>query len=286
MAEDPPPLVSTDWVERHHRHPEVVVAEVDEDTWAYRERGHVPGAVPLHWRDELRHRERLAPVAAADFAALMDRKGIRRDDHVVVYGGSNNWFAAYGYWVLRLHRHPRVSLMDGGRLAWEQEQRPLERGPGAREPTHGYPVPTSRPALHVDRDEVLARFVAAPEGTALVDVRTPAEFRGELTAPPHLPEESAQVAGHIPGAVNIPWEEAIDPDTGRFHDREHLARRYADAGATPDREIVTYCRIGERSAHTWFVLHELLGYPSVRNYDGSWAEYGSLVDVPIARGPG
>lgn len=277
------PLVSTDWAEKHLHDDDVVVVEVDEDASAYHD-SHIPGAVAFDWRADLQDALRRTFVGKEDFEALLDSRGITNDTHVLLYGGNNNWFAASAYWYFKLYGHEKVSLIDGGRLAWEVEGRPLTSDATDRPATSGYRASDPDPALRVRRDEVLERFVGAPDGTALVDVRSPAEFSGESVTPDHLPNEGAQVPGHIPGAANVPWSKAVDAETGRFLPVETLRGLYADVGISPDKEVATYCRIGERSAHTWFVLHELLGYEQVRNYDGSWTEYGSLVDVPVARG--
>jgi thiosulfate/3-mercaptopyruvate sulfurtransferase len=276
-------LVETDWVAENLDNPDIRIVEVDEDTAAY-ERGHIRNAVGLHWRNDLQDPVRREFISAEQFAKLMDSIGVTPDTEVILYGGNNNWFAAYAYWYFRYYGHERVKLMNGGRKKWELEGRELTKDPPKLVPTSGYPV--RQPNLEIRafrdwiRDEVLPKV-----GTAfgLVDVRSPEEFRGELLAPPHLPQEQAQRPGHIPGAANIPWSKAVDPESGAFLPPEKLRELYQGAGITPDKEVVAYCRIGERSAHTWFVLHELLGYPKVRNYDGSWTEWGSLVGVPIEK---
>jgi thiosulfate/3-mercaptopyruvate sulfurtransferase len=201
---------------------------------------------------------------------------------VVLYGGNNNWFAAYAYWYYKVYGHGPVRLLDGGRKAWELEDRPLTTDPPVATATSGYPVREADTSIRAFRDQVLADYVGR-KGAALVDVRSPEEYRGEKLAPDHLPQEAAQRPGHIPGAVNIPWLKAVDAETGKFLSDQRLADLYGSQGIAADKDVVAYCRIGERSAHTWFVLHELLGYPRVRNYDGSWTEWGSLVNVPIER---
>ncbi len=278
-----PPLVSPDWVSDRLQSDDIRLVEVDEDTTLY-DTSHLPGAVALHWRDDLQDGVRRAFVSQQAFGELMDRKGITNDTHVVLYGGNNNWFAAYAYWYFRLYGHDKVSLMDGGRKRWELEGRSMVSDTVHVTPTAGYRAADPDDAIRARRDQVLSDYVGAPGGRALIDVRSPAEFSGEASAPPHLPQENAQVRGHIPGATNIPWSTAVDPDTGSFLDVDRLRKVYDDAVGGPGTDVVAYCRIGERSAHTWFVLHELLGYDNVRNYDGSWTEYGSLVDVPVERG--
>ena len=278
-----PPLVSPDWVAERLDDDNVRLVEVDEDTTLY-EASHVPGAVALHWQDDLQDGVRRAFVSEAVFAELMDARGIGNDTHVVLYGGNNNWFAAYAYWYFKLFGHERVSLLDGGRKRWELEDRPMTADAGDVVATSGYTPSAPDPNIRALRDQVISGYVGAPEGRALIDVRSPAEFSGAASAPPHLPQENAQVRGHIPGAANIPWSTAVDPETGSFLDTDRLRKIYGEAVGGPDTDVVAYCRIGERSAHTWFVLHELLGYERVRNYDGSWTEYGSLVDVPVERG--
>jgi thiosulfate/3-mercaptopyruvate sulfurtransferase len=286
MSHNPDALVTTDWVAEHLDDPGVVLAEVDEDATAY-ERNHIPGAVGFDWQADFQDPLRRTFLGPEDFARLMDSRGIGNDTHVVLYGGNNNWFAAYAYWYFKVYGHDKVSLMDGGRKLWELQERPLTDEQTKVEPTSGYRAGEPDAAIRAKRDEILSRFVAgpggAPEGVALVDVRSPAEFNGELSAPEHLPQEAAMVKGHIPGAANVPWAKSVDPDTGQFLPTDELRSIYEAQGITGDKEIAAYCRIGERSAHTWFVLHELLGYDRVRNYDGSWTEYGSLVDVPVER---
>ena len=276
------PLVTADWLFEHLSDDDVVVLDVDEDTTLY-DKSHIPGALGLDWHEDFTDPVRRGLLDRSAFERLMDAKGIRPGDHVVIYGGNNNWFAAYAYWTFRLYGHQRLSLLDGGRKLWELRELPMTDEPGTREPSHGYQASEQNTDLRTFRDEVLSHYVGAPAGTALVDVRSPAEFAGDAAAPPHLPHENAQVRGHIPGAANVSWSKAVDPDTGRFLSPEALRDLYAEHGVTEDSDVVTYCRIGERSAHTWFVLHELLGFPKVSNYDGSWTEYGSLIDAPIER---
>jgi thiosulfate/3-mercaptopyruvate sulfurtransferase len=276
------PLVTTDWVAEHVDEAELVIADVDEDTDLY-EKSHIPGAVAFHWREDFQDPVRRTFLGKEGFEALMDAKGIGDDTHVVLYGGNNNWFAAYAYWYFKIYGHEKVSLMDGGRKLWELQSRPMTSDPTDVTATSGYTASEPNTEIRAKRDQVLSDYVGAPEGTALIDVRSPAEYAGELIAPPHLPNEGAQVPGHIPGAANVPWAKAVNPDTGEFLATDELRELYRAQGVTEDAEVVAYCRIGERSAHSWFVLHEILGFPKVRNYDGSWTEYGSLVDVPVER---
>ena len=274
-------LVDADWLESHLDDDDLVVVEVDEDTTAY-ERGHVRGAVTLHWVDDLQDPVRRDLVDADAFGRLVGGRGIGRDTTVVLYGGNNNWFAAYAYWMFALygHRRDRLRLLDGGRKKWELDGRELvDEVPDVTAVTYEASEPD--PALRAFRDDV----VAAIGSGGLVDVRSPAEFSGEILAPAHLPQEAAQRPGHVPTAVNVPWSKAAEED-GTFKDDDVLERLYRDAGLDADQPVIAYCRIGERSAHTWFVLHELLGRADVKNYDGSWSEYGSLVGVPVELGAG
>ncbi len=275
-------LVTTDWVVEHLNDPGVVIAEVDEDATAYHT-SHIPGAVGFDWKADFQDPVRRTFLDADGFAKLMDSRGISNDDHVVLYGGNNNWFAAYAYWYFKIYGHDKVSLMDGGRKLWELQGRELTSEETKVATSSGYTTSEPNTDIRARRDQILSEFVGASGNKALVDVRSPAEFSGELIAPPHLPNEGAQVPGHIPGAANVPWATAVNPDTGQFLPAEELRRIYGEKGVTEDKEVAAYCRIGERSAHTWFVLHEILGFPNVRNYDGSWTEYGSLVDVPVER---
>jgi thiosulfate/3-mercaptopyruvate sulfurtransferase len=273
-------LTSTEEVAGRLKEAGLRVLEVDEDTEAYG-RGHLPGALPVHWRHDLQDPVRRQFIGPEEFGALMDRLGVGNHTPVVLYGGNNNWFAAYAYWYLKYYGHQPVALMDGGRKKWELEGRPLSPHTPQVEPASGYQVQGPVEQIRALRGQV--EQVLGEPGVGLVDVRSPEEYRGELLAPPHLPQEQAQRPGHVPGARNIPWAKAVDPETGAFLPTEQLRSLYEGQGLTPDLEVVAYCRIGERSAHTWFVLHELLGYPKVRNYDGSWTEWGSMVGVPIER---
>jgi thiosulfate/3-mercaptopyruvate sulfurtransferase len=271
-------LVSTTWVAKHLDDPGVVLAEVDENTDLYDE-GHIPGAVELHWRRDLQDPIERDLVDRATFERLMGERGIENSSTLVLYGDKNNWFAAYAYWYVRTYGHADVRILDGGRQKWVDEGRELTKAVPDPAPTR-YEARERDESIRAYRERVLAGLGA--EGRALVDVRSPAEYAGDLIAPPGYEQEGAQRAGHIPTAVSIPWASAV-LDDGTFKTAHELRELYAGKGITPDREIVAYCRIGERSAHTWFVLHDLLGYEHVRNYDGSWTEWGNLVDVPIER---
>jgi thiosulfate/3-mercaptopyruvate sulfurtransferase len=273
-------LVTTEWLEKHLDDPKVRVIEVDEDTTAY-EKGHIPGAIGWNWNTDLHAPVGRDYVDQAGLSQLLQKAGVDSDTTVVLYGGNNNWFAAYAYWIVRYLGFENAKLLDGGRKKWELE---------SKESTQD--VPTF-PATKIKVDQpVNAEFRALRDdvldqvrqgNASLVDVRSPEEYRGEKLAPDHLPQEQAQVPGHIPGAANIPWAKAANDD-GSFKSADELKALYEEAGITPDNEVIAYCRIGERSSHTWFALHELLGYPNVKNYDGSWTEYGSLVGVPVEKG--
>ena len=274
----PDVLVDADWVEAHLADPGVVLVEVDEDTSAY-DTGHIAGAVKIDWKKDLQDPVRRDFVDKAGFEALLSERGISNDDTVILYGGNNNWFAAYAYWYFRLYGHQNVKLLDGGRKKWELDSRELVKDVPGRAAT-SYVAADQDSAIRAFRNEV----VAAIGKQNLVDVRSPDEFAGRLLAPAHLPQESAQRAGHVPTAKNVPWSKAANED-GTFRSDDQLRALYGDeAGVDFSRDTIAYCRIGERSAHTWFVLHELLDQPNVKNYDGSWTEYGSLVGVPIEVG--
>jgi thiosulfate/3-mercaptopyruvate sulfurtransferase len=273
-------LVDADWVEAHLGDPGVVLVEVDEDTSAY-DKGHIANAVKIDWRKDLQDPVRRDFVDRHGFEELLSARGISNDDLVILYGGNNNWFAAYAYWYFRLYGHANVKLLDGGRKKWELDSRDLVTEVPERART-SYQAKEQNASLRAFRDEV----VAAIGQRNLVDVRSPDEFSGKLLAPAHLPQEQAQRAGHIPTAKNVPWSKAANDD-GTFKSDDDLRKLYGDeAGLDFGKDTIAYCRIGERSAHTWFVLHELLGQPNVKNYDGSWTEYGSLVGVPIELGAG
>jgi thiosulfate/3-mercaptopyruvate sulfurtransferase len=270
-------LVTADWAQENIGRPGIVFVEVDEDTSAYG-KGHIEGAVKLDWREDLQDPLRRDFVSKEQFEQLLSERGISNDDTVVLYGGNNNWFAAYAYWYFKLYGHRDVKLIDGGRKKWELDSRPLSTDTVSR-PATQYRAQQPDTSIRAFRDEV----VAAIGQKNLVDVRSPDEFAGKLVAPAHLPQEGAQRPGHIPTAVNVPWSKAANED-GTFKSDDELAQLYADAGLDTGKDTIAYCRIGERSSHTWFVLRELLGHQNVKNYDGSWTEYGSLVGVPIEKG--
>ena len=270
-------LVDADWVAEHAGDDDVVLVEVDEDTTAY-DGGHIAGAIKLDWRTDLQDPVRRDFVDRQQFEKLLSEKGISNDDTVVLYGGNNNWFAAYAYWYFTLYGHSDVRLLDGGRKKWELDARELSTETVTR-PATSYSASEPNLDIRAFRDEV----VQAIGQKSLVDVRSPDEFAGRLLAPAHLPQEQSQRGGHIPTAVNVPWSKAANDD-GTFKSDDELKKIYSEAGVDWDGDIIAYCRIGERSAHTWFVLQELLGQTNVKNYDGSWTEYGSLVGVPISVG--
>ncbi|AVH20980.1 sulfurtransferase [Nocardia cyriacigeorgica] len=270
-------LVSVDWAEENLNAPGVVFVEVDEDTSAY-DGGHIEGAVRLDWKKDLQDQVRRDFVNQEQFSDLLSARGISNDDEVILYGGNNNWFAAYAYWYFKLYGHNNVKLLDGGRKKWELDGRPLSTEPVSR-PATQYKASAPDLSIRAFRDEVIAAIGAKN----LVDVRSPDEFSGKILAPAHLPQEQSQRPGHIPGAINVPWSKAANED-GTFKSDEELAKIYAEAGLDGSKDTIAYCRIGERSSHTWFVLQELLGHQNVKNYDGSWTEYGSLVGAPIELG--
>ncbi|MFD9888358.1 sulfurtransferase [Amycolatopsis sp. NPDC058986] len=270
-------LVTTQWAEENLDTPGVVFVEVDEDTTAY-DAGHIRGAVKFDWRKDLQDGVRRDFVDKAGFEKLLSEKGISNDDRVILYGGNNNWFAAYAYWYFKLYGHENVQLLDGGRKKWELDGRELNSDDVKREPT-SYKAKDQDLSLRAFRDEV----VQSIGSKNFVDVRSPDEYSGKLLAPAHLPQEQSQVPGHIPGALNVPWAKVANED-GTFKTEEEIKELYADEGLDPAKETIAYCRIGERSSIAWFALRELLGYQGVKNYDGSWTEYGSLVGVPVELG--
>ncbi len=270
-------LVSTQWVADNLNNPKVKLVEVDVDTTAY-DAGHAPGAVAFNWTSQLQDQVRRDIISKEALEQLLGGAGISNDDTIVLYGDNNNWFAAYAFWLLEMYGHKDLKLMDGGRKKWEAESRPLTTDVPSPKPT-GYRAQQPKAELRAKRDQVLQAL--GNKKHALVDVRSPAEYNGEIMAPPGL-AETAQRMGHIPGAANVPWSQAVRED-GTFKPKEELEQLYGTKGVTKDKEVIAYCRIGERSSHTWFALRHLLEYPHVRNYDGSWTEYGSLIDVPIEK---
>jgi thiosulfate/3-mercaptopyruvate sulfurtransferase len=272
-------LVTADWAEKNLGTEGIVFLEVDEDTTAY-DGGHLPGAIKVNWTTELQDPVRRDIVDKEQFEQLLSAKGVGTGDTVVLYGGNNNWFAAYAYWQFKLYGHQDVKLLDGGRKKWELDGRPLTSDVTERTAT-SYTAQQPDNSIRAFRDEV----VEAIGGKNLIDVRSPDEFSGKILAPAHLPQEQSQRPGHVPSAINIPWSKAANED-GTFKSDDELKKLYGDAGYDENRATIAYCRIGERSSHTWVVLHELLGYGDVKNYDGSWTEYGSLIGVPIELGTG
>jgi thiosulfate/3-mercaptopyruvate sulfurtransferase len=270
-------LVTADWVAENLNNPHVAIIEVDEDTTLYAQ-GHIENAITFNWREDLQDGLRRDIISKEGFELLLSKSGIANDTTVILYGGNNNWFAAYAYWYFKLYGHQDVRLLDGGRKRWELDARPFVTSVPTRTATR-YVAKDQDLSLRAFRDEVIAAI-----GTQnIVDVRSPAEFSGELAAPAHLPQEGGQVKGHVPTAKNIPWSKAANED-GTFKSQDELKDIYTAAGVDLSKETIAYCRIGERSAFSWFVLHELLGVSKVKNYDGSWTEYGSLVGVPVEIG--
>jgi thiosulfate/3-mercaptopyruvate sulfurtransferase len=284
---NPDVLVTTEWVARHTDSPAVRIVESNEDVLLY-DTGHVPGAAKVDWHTDLNDERIRDYINASGFAKLMSRLGIARDTTVVFYGDKSNWWACYAYWVFRLFGHDRLKVMDGGRKKWLDEKRPLTRDVPSFPPTH-YQVSGALPEIRAFRDDVLKHIgnpdprkerVEVPKERALVDVRSPGEYSGELLHMVDYPQEGALRGGHIPGAVSIPWSKAVT-DEGTFKSAEEIKNLYEPQGITPDKDVIVYCRIGERSSLTWFVLHELMGYTKVRNYDGSWTEWGNVVGLPV-----
>jgi thiosulfate/3-mercaptopyruvate sulfurtransferase len=275
----PEVLVETDWLEEHLDDPSVRIIEVDEDTSAY-EKGHVKGAVGWNWTTDLHAPVGRDYVDQAGLSDLLSKAGVAPGTTVILYGGNNNWFAAYAYWILKLRGFDDVKLVNGGRKKWELESRELTQDVPSYAATGFTVTGSQKPEIRALRDEVLGKLGST---VGFVDVRSPEEYRGEKLAPDHLPQEQAQVPGHIAGAANIPWAKAANED-GTFKSADELRALYEAEGITSDQEVIAYCRIGERSSHTWFALQELLGFPNVKNYDGSWTEYGSLVGAPVEKG--
>ncbi|WP_322794247.1 sulfurtransferase [Bellilinea sp.] len=273
-------LVETEWVAQHLNDPAVRIVESNEDALLY-DTGHIPGAVRVDWFTTLQHPVRRDFLTKEEFEALCSSLGISNDTTVVFYGDKSNWFAVYAFWLFEYYGHEKRKVMNGGRARWVAENRPLTTEVPSYPPTQ-YRAKEPDASIRAFRDDVMRHIQT---GLPLVDVRSPKEYTGELIHMPGYPQEGAQRGGHIPGAVNIPWAQAVDED-GRFKSPEALRELYQSRGVTPDKDIIAYCRIGERSSHTWFVLKYLLGYPKVRNYDGSWTEWGNLVGAPIEKGEG
>ncbi len=273
---NPNALVDTEWVAQNFDSPGVRLVEVDVDTTAY-EQGHAPGAVGWNWQSQLQQSVVRDVVDKGEFESLLGAAGIGNDTRVILYGDNNNWFAAWAYWQMKYYGHESVQLMNGGRVKWLAENRPTTTDVPSHAP-QTYTAKEPDTSIRAMRDEVRASLGSA----VLVDVRSPAEFSGELLAPANLPQEGSQRGGHIPGAVNIGWAQAVNEDA-TFKSADELNEIYGGRGVTPDKDVIAYCRIGERSSHSWFVLKALLGYPTIRNYDGSWTEWGSGVGLPIER---
>jgi thiosulfate/3-mercaptopyruvate sulfurtransferase len=274
----PEALVDANWVEAHLDDPNVRLLEVDVNTRSYDE-GHIRGAVGLNWQTQLQDRIVRAPVSKEQLEELLSEAGVSNDTTIVLYGDNNNWFAAWAFWILKYYGHEDVRLLDGGRVKWLADNREVTTEVPSYART-SYQAQQSREELRAYRDQILV--LLGKDGFGLVDVRSPGEYSGELLAPANIPQEGAQRGGHIPGAKSIPWATAVRED-GTFKSAAELQEIYGGKEITPEKEVIAYCRIGERSSHTWFVLNYLLGYPNVRNYDGSWTEWGSLIGAPIER---
>ena len=274
----PEALVDADWVEAHLHDPKVRLIEVDVDTTAY-DQGHISGAVSFNWQKELQDQLVRAPLSQVHLEDLLSRAGVSNDTTIVLYGDNNNWFAAWALWILKFYGHQDVRLLDGGRVKWLADKRAITTEIPSYPRTSYHPQPPNT-GIRALRDQILAQL--SRRDLTLVDVRSPGDYSGELLAHANLPQEGAQRGGHIPGAANIPWSMAVRED-GTFKTADELRSLYESKGVTPDKEVIAYCRIGERSSHTWFALNYLLGYPRVRNYDGSWTEWGSLIGVPIEK---
>jgi len=271
-------LVTTDWIDEHAKDSGLRLVEVDVDPSVY-EKGHIEGAVGWNWRRDLQDQlaRDIAPKEALE--QLLGKSGIAPDTNIVLYGDNNNWFAAYAYWALKYYGHDKVQLVDGGRVKWEKEGRQYSTDAPSYPATQYHFKGSANEQIRAYKDHVQSKIGKA----ALVDVRSPKEYSGELLAPENLPQEGAQRGGHIPTAASIPWATAVNAEDGTFKSLDDLRDIYGGKGVVPNKEVIAYCRIGERSAHTWFVLHELLGYPDVKNYDGSWTEWGSAIRVPIEK---
>ncbi|MEJ5314200.1 MULTISPECIES: sulfurtransferase [Anaerolinea] len=277
----PEVLVETGWLMEHLQDPKIRIVESDEDPLLY-ETGHIPGAVKVDWFTTLQDPVRRDFINQEQFEALCQSLGIANDTTVIFYGDKNNWFACYAFWLFEYYGHEHLRILNGGRQKWLQEARPITREVPVYPPTT-YRARPPKPEIRAFREDV---FRHIEQNGALVDVRSPQEYTGELLHMPNYPQEGALRGGHIQGAVNIPWAMAVNPEDGTFKLPQALRELYQSKGITPDREVIAYCRIGERSSHTWFVLKYLLGYPQVRNYDGSWTEWGNLVGAPIEKGGG
>ncbi len=275
---NPKALVDTDWVASHGNDDGIRLVEVDVDTSAY-ESGHVPGAIGWNWQSQLQQRPARDIPNKSEWEALLSEAGISNDTRVILYGDNHNWFAAFAYWLFRLYGHEHVQLMNGGRAKWLAEDRETSTEAASYSAT-AYNAADADPALRASRDDVAA--AVGDPGGALVDVRSPGEFSGELIAPENMPQEGAQRGGHVPGAANVPWATAVG-ENSTFKSAAELQEIYGGKGVTAEKSTITYCRIGERSAHTWFALTELIGLQNVKNYDGSWTEWGSLIAAPIER---
>jgi thiosulfate/3-mercaptopyruvate sulfurtransferase len=274
----PEVLVDANWVEDHFGDPNVRLIEVDVDTKSYAE-GHIPGAVAFNWQKDLQDQVVRSPISQTRLEELLSAAGVSNDTTIVLYGDNNNWFAAWALWILKYYGHQDVRLLDGGRVKWLADNRELTTEVPSYKAT-SYTAHTPNESIRAYRDQILNGL--GIDGLALIDVRSPGEYSGELLAPANLPQEGAQRGGHIPGAANVPWATAVAAD-GTFKTAEELRVIYGSKGVTAEKDIIAYCRIGERSSHTWFVLHYLLGYAQVRNYDGSWTEWGSLIGAPIEK---
>jgi thiosulfate/3-mercaptopyruvate sulfurtransferase len=278
----PEVLCETDWVEDNISNAIIRILEVDYDPENAYNEGHIPGSYLVWWKKDINDADRRDIINKQQFEALMSRMGATPDTELVLYGDFNNWFAAFAFWVFRYYGHKKIKIMNGGRKKWELEKRPYTKhGPTSAEGSSKYIAQPPDEGVRAYLSDVRRAMEKAE--TVLVDVRSAKEFKGEITAPPEYPMEHAQRGGHIPGAANIPWAQAVREVDGTFKNVQELRTLYQEKGITPDKEVIAYCRIGERSSHTWFVLKYLLGYPSVRNYDGSWTEWGNMIGNPIAK---
>jgi len=277
----PEVLVELPWVENHLQDPNIRIVEVDYDPVANYELGHIPGAVLVNWKQDINDPINRNILSKQAYEQLMQRIGVNNDSTLVLYGDFNNWFAAFAFWVFKYYGYRDVRILNGGRKKWLAEDKPVTKDIPSYSEGNFKLEQQSEPDKNI---RTFLNYVRNTLGTAtLIDVRSPKEFTGEITAPPEYPTEHAQRGGHIPNALNIPWGQAVNDSDGTFKSVEELRRLYESKGVTPDKEVITYCRIGERSSHTWFVLSYLLGYPNVKNYDGSWTEWGNMIDNPIEK---